>query len=365
MNQKNILLLNWRDTLNPYAGGAEIFAKELAKRLIKDGFRVIWFCSKEKNQPTKDTVEGIDIIRKGSWMTVYLWAFFYYIFKLRKNTDIIIDCQNGIPFFSPLYSRKKVICVVHHVHREVFRRYSPNKFIKYFGIFLESLIPIIYKKSKMVAVSPSSKEALEKILRVKNNIYIIYNGTEHQRFFPGEKNETPIILYLGRLKKYKKINDLIEAFSYIKKDMPEAKCIIAGRGEEKEGLKNIVQKLDLKESVIFKDFVSEEEKIKLLQEAWVLVYPSTCEGWGISVIEANACGTTVIASDVAGLRDSVRNNTTGLLYSLSDKQELARKIKDILIDKELRKKLEQNAIEWSKKFDWNKSYEKFKELLLF
>lgn len=363
MNTKNILLLNWRDTNNPYAGGAEVFAEEIAKRLVLDGNNVTWFSSMQKNLSSEEIKNNIRIIRKGSWKTVYIWAFFYYMFKLRKNTDIIIDCQNGIPFFSPLYSKKKVICVVHHVHREVFKHYSPSKFIKYFGILLESLIPIVYKKSTIITVSPSSKEDLQKILKVKNEIKIIYNGIDHSTFSPGKKSETAMILYLGRLKKYKRVNDLIIAFSIVLKKLPNSKCVIAGTGEELQSLKELAHKTGIEKNIVFENFVSETRKRELLQKAWTLIYPSTCEGWGISVIEANASGTPTIASNVKGLKDAVRNNETGLLFPVFDINQLANKIEILITNQELRYNLGKNSIEWAKKFSWEKSYNEFKQIL--
>jgi glycosyltransferase involved in cell wall biosynthesis len=358
-----LLILNWRDIRNPLAGGAEVFAYEIAKRLAKDNFEITWFASQHQALPHEELFNNIKIIRKGSWITVYLWAFFYYIFKFRNKTDIIIDCQNGIPFFTPLYSRKKIICVVHHVHKEIFKYYAPSYWMKYLGIFLESLMSIIYKKSVFVAVSPSTITAMQDLLHITSNINLIYNGIDHHFFTPGIKSTEPIILYLGRLKKYKKVDDLIKAFIEVTKKIPEAKCIIAGTGEEFEPLKKLVNDHELNSKVSFEGFVTEERKKVLLQQATVMVYPSVHEGWGISAIEANACGTPVIASNVSGLKDAVKDNETGLLYTVSDVQELAKKLELILTNTNLKTRLEKESVLWSKKFDWDQSYIQFKKLL--
>ncbi len=357
---KTVLLLNWRDKKNGFAGGAEIFAYEIATRLTQDGFRVIWFASKENNLLSEDSYDQITIIRRGSWKTVYVWAFFYYIFKLRRKIDVIVDCQNGIPFFTPLYTKKKIICVVHHVHKEVFRHFAPSLFIKHVGILLESLMPFVYKNATLVTVSPSTKQAMQSI-GFRQNISIIYNGIDHQMFSPCPKTTTPSFLYIGRLKKYKKVDDLLHAFAHILKQHPTSILTIAGTGEESDTLKILAQTLGIQDKVMFTGFVTEEMKRTLLGQSWALIYPSAHEGWGISVIEANASGTISIASRVAGLRDAVQNEVTGLLYTVGDIADLSQKMFSIIMNTAKRLQMEKEALAWSRKFSWDKSYKIFKK----
>ncbi|HXG01223.1 MAG TPA: glycosyltransferase family 4 protein, partial [Bacteroidota bacterium] len=90
---------------------------------------------------------------------------------------------------------------------------------------------------------------------------------------------------------------------------------------------------------------------------------SSKEGWGLTVIEANACGTPVIASNVEGLRDAVRDGETGLLYTFGNVRDLSEKLVRILTDETLRNRLAANAVEWSKQFDWEKAARTTLELL--
>ena len=101
--------------------------------------------------------------------------------------------------------------------------------------------------------------------------------------------------------------------------------------------------------------VSEKEKINLYQKAWVFVNPSFIEGWGITTIEANACGTPVVASNVSGLRDSVHNPHSGLLVPYGDVDEFASNIKMLIENNDLREEMSKDAISWAKNFDWNES----------
>lgn len=360
---RKILLLNWRDKKNPFAGGAEVFAYEIAKRFVRDGFEVTWFTSTHFNLPKTEVYDGIEVFRKGSWISVYFFAFFYACFKFRKSTDIIIDCQNGIPFFTPLYSRKKIITVIHHVHQEIFKYHAPSIWIKYLGIFLEKLTPLVYKNKTVVTVSDSTKESMQK-LGFKKNIHIIPNGiNECDCIAPSEKTASPSLLYLGRLKAYKNIDHIIQAVKLLKRDFPDIKLLIAGTGEEKNTLETLVNKYSLEENIRFLGFVDEKQKHALLASSWMLIYPSDHEGWGISVIEANRHQTPAVGSNVHGLKDAIKHNATGLLFERGNIDQLASSIKELFLNTKKRELLSQNALKWSEEFSWEKSYNLFKTLI--
>ncbi|MFC1722223.1 glycosyltransferase [Patescibacteria group bacterium] len=353
-----ILIYNWRDTKHVWAGGAEIYLQELSKRLIGRGYDITLFCGNDKKCSRTDTIDGVKIIRRGGFYTVYIWGFIYYILFLRKKVDLIIDSENGIPFFTPLYANKPIIGLVHHVHQDVFRN-SLSKPLAAFAMFLESyLMPLIYRNKKMITVSNSSKMAMEKIgLGKRRKIEIVHPGVELTKFKKSKKSKNPTILYLGRLKPYKSIDTAIKAMAQVLKEYPKAKLKIAGFGESVHQLKEVVRKMKITDQVKFLGRVSEKEKVKLLGESWMLVYPSMMEGWGISAIEANASGTPVIAANVPGLRDSVRNPHTGFLFEYNNHQELAGRINLVISDDVLRKRLEDSSITWSKDFSWEISTE--------
>jgi len=355
-----ILIFNWRDTKHVWAGGAELYIHQTAKQFVKEGHFVTVFCGNDGQNPKSEVIDGVNIIRRGGFYTVYLWAALYYIFKLRRHFDVIIDSENGVPFFSPLYSGKPVISLVHHIHQEVFRRHL--KFpLAQIAQFLEGkLMPIVYRNSKMITVSASSKEAMEAIgLGKKRGISIINPGVDLLKFKASKKTENPTILYLGRIKPYKSIDRLISAFSHVIKDIPDATLAIAGEGENRVELEEMTKKLGLQNVVNFLGRVTEKAKAELLASSWVVAQPSKIEGWGITVIEANASGTPVIASDVPGLRDSVRNPHTGLLVTWDNREKWVDAMVKVIKDENFRKSLEAEAQLWSKKFSWEKSTEDF------
>jgi glycosyltransferase involved in cell wall biosynthesis len=98
---------------------------------------------------------------------------------------------------------------------------------------------------------------------------------------------------------------------------------IAGQGDDRSRLERLVAKLELGSAVRFLGFVPEEDKRALLRRSWATVFPSPKEGWGITNVEAAACGTPAVASDSPGLRESVRHEETGLLVPADDPAALA------------------------------------------
>lgn len=221
-------------------------------------------------------------------------------------------------------------------------------------------MPFVYRKQKVVTVSNSSKE---EILKLSKNLFseieIVNPGIHANNFLSLKKTKNPSFLYLGRLQPYKNIEVAVKAFAKVVEKFSRATLTIAGYGESQVSLKKLVQELKIEKSVIFTGRVTDEEKYKLLAESWVMVQPSMIEGWGITVIEANASGTPVIASDVNGLRDSVVNGKTGLLVKPKDVGQFAKAMIDLIENKKLRTLLSQEAVKWSQGFSWENSAGRF------
>lgn len=358
------LVINWRDIRNPEAGGAEIHLHEIFKRVVQCGHQVTLLASKYDGCKKEETIDGIRIIRIGTKFTFSFFVFLHYITKFgfgKYDFDFIIEDISKIPLFTPLYIKKPLISIIHHFHEKTLFKELPF-FIAIFAYFCELLVPLFYKKNPIITVSESTKKEL--ILRgvPRANIKIIYNGINHNLFTPGTKAEKPLIIYVGRVKKYKQLEDLIKAFKIVKEKVKNSELIIAGRGSHHKELKKLVKKLNLDSVKIFKN-ITEHQKIKILQKGWIYVTTSMKEGWGLSVIEANACGTPTIAYKVPGLQDSVKNNQTGLLIKNGNIKELANTINKLLSNTKLREKLTRNTTKWAKNFDWNKSSEKFLQLI--
>lgn len=364
-----ILIFNWRDTKHVWSGGAEVYIHEIAKRLVNEGHQVTLLCGNDQWNKSHEVIDGVNIIRKGGFYTLYLLAPLYYLVKLRGKYDIILDSENGIPFFTPLFVKKPIIGLVHHVHQEIIIERLGlawyKKPIAFVAKQLESKgMPHVYRNIQMVTVSESSLNGMKKLGLGKNNeIQIVNPGVDLEKFTQHDKHEDPTILYLGRIKPYKSIEVVIKAMEKIRAEHPNTKFKIAGHGEHLPELEKLTKELDLVDNVEFLGHVDEEEKVELMAKAWVFVYPSLWEGWGISVIEANASGTPVVASNVPGLRDSVSNPHSGYLVKYGDVDEFVHRISLLIKDHELRARLSLESIEWAKNFTWDNSSKKMLNLI--
>jgi len=357
-----ILAVNWRDIKNPEAGGAEIHLHEILRRLAAKGHEITLISSKYKGCKTQENIDGIKIVRVGNKYLFNFAFLWYYLVKLRKsNFDVIIDDVSKIPLCIPYYVKKPAIAIVHHIHGRSLFRELPFPIALYVYTMERLLIPIFYRDTVIVTVSESTKEELTKMGIQSDNIYVIYNGIGNS-LFPDKKSNIPTVIYFGRVKKYKRIDNLIRAFKYVKERIPNAKLIVAGKGDNYKELKSLANHLKL-DSAEFIGEVSEEEKIKLLQRAWVFVTTSEKEGWGLSVIEANACGTPAVAYDVPGLRDSIRHGYNGLLVEDGNIKALADIITHLLENNNLREKLSRNAVKWAKRFSWDRSAKKLEKVI--
>ena len=359
-DSKNILIFAWRDLKHPSMGGAEVYVHNVAKRLAKK-HNVVLFTAQPGTLSSRDTMDGVKIVRKGNFITVYIWAVIYYFKYFRKNTDFILDEENGIPFFTPLFSRKRKIMLLHHVHKDMWFKQFPFP-ISVVGHFLESFImPIVYRNVKVVTVSPSSLIDLKDIGFREKNVFLAYNSIPDRVGPKFEKDKDPLISYVGRVKAYKRIEISIRAFRQVLKKFPKAKLIIGGGGDHVDMLKALVKKLNLEDSVDILGFVSERKKWEILQRSWVFTMPSMREGWGITIMEAASCGTPTLGFNVMGVRDSVRNGVTGILCN--SEEIFTKSLVGLIEDKNLRKKLGENALKWETLFTWKNTADIFEDLI--
>jgi len=360
MSNLKIIIFNWRDIKNPAAGGAEVFTHEVAKRLIQKGHEVTIFTSEFPGCQKEETIDGVKIIRHGGKYTVYLKAREYYKkYFITEKFDIVIDEINTVPFFTPKFVNRgeKVIALIHQLAREYWLYETPFP-VKYVGYYiLEDGWLKNYVEIPTITVSNSTETDL-KALGFKQ----VYKVSEGINFEPldavPEKEEEPTIIYLGRLTRAKRPDHAIKAYKLVKRQVPNAKLWIVGDGYMRKNL----EKMTI-EGVKFFGKVSEQEKIKLLSRAWVLVNPSVREGFGLNIIEANACGTPAIVYNVPGLRDSVINGKTGLLVENGNIEKFAEVLITILEDESLLKTLSQNSLRYSKNFRWDKAAQKFGNIL--
>jgi glycosyltransferase involved in cell wall biosynthesis len=355
----NILVINWQDWKNPYAGGAEIYLCEIFSRLIKKGHNIILLCSRTPHQGRHEKLDGFEIYRIGkrSNFNFFVPSALRAIVR-HKKIDIIIDDLNKIPFYSSLFTRKKVMPVLMHLFRTAIYRETNFLFASY--VFLaEKFIPYFYPCSDFVAISHSTAEDL-KAIGVKNKIFVVQSGIPTIPPDIREKRQSNLIAYVGRVKRYKSIDHFVKAVAVLKQ-REDVEAVIVGDGDARNDLINLARRLNV--AVQFTGFVSEEEKYRMYHRARVVVQPSIKEGWGLTAIEAQSCGTPVVCANSPGLREVVQDGKTGFLYDYGSIDGLVQKIL-VLLDNEKRwKQFSSSARTWASEFSWDRAADTLEQIL--
>ena len=359
-----ILIFSWRDIRHPEAGGAELYVHELAKRWVDQGYPVTLFTARPRGQSFRDNIEGLEVFRAGGRFTVYIWAILAYFLVLRTRADVILDVGAGIPFYTPLYSKKPMVCLFFHVHQDQFL-VELGPVLGRFGKLMERhLIIPLYRRARFVAISDSTVEDMRSAFNLPDDfrIEVIRPGIDHGQYSVGsEKFEKPAVLYLGRIKAYKRLSRLIAMMPAVRREVPDAELIVAGKGDGLPEAQEEVERIAANDYVRFLGHVSEKEKIRLLQGAWVLASPSMNEGWGLTVVEANACGTPAVAFRVSGLEESIADGESGMLAESDG--EFTRDLITILSDEAERNRLGRGAVEWAASFDWEEAAQKMLDIM--
>ncbi len=348
------LVLNWRDPRNPEAGGAEIHLHEILRRAVAAGHEVVQVSHAVEGLPTVESIDGVEIHRHGRWYSFNLSLRRYCEKLCLTDFDLVVEDLCKLPFFSPRWTDTPVMVIVPHLFgTTAYREVSFPKAL--YVNLLERFIPSVYTGCPFVAISESTRLDLERRGIPGESIEVVPCGIDTAFYTPSEgvSPERDLLLYVGRLKKYKGIQFLLAALAMLREKGRKLRLAVLGTGDYRDELIRTAESLGLSDTVEFPGFVSQEEKLNLLRRSWIAVFPSEKEGWGLTVIEANCCGTPVIASDSDGLRDSVRDGETGLLVPHADIEALAAAITGLCDDPALRNKLSCNCLNWGRSFNWD------------
>jgi glycosyltransferase involved in cell wall biosynthesis len=229
---------------------------------------------------------------------------------------------------------------------------------------MERCVSFFYKKEKFVAISGSTRDETVDFGIDAKNIEIVEPGIDTSFFKPTQpKSDPPVISYVGRLMKYKNVQFIIQALPELRKLVPGVVFEIGGTGDYKDELLRIAKNEGVADAVKFLGRISEEEKRDMLSRSTLFVNPSLKEGWGINNIEANLCKTISLSNNVPGLKDSVIDNVTGLLYENGNIDDFCRKAHSVISDKVLLRKLEDQAYNRALSLDWDSIAEKMEKVL--
>jgi glycosyltransferase involved in cell wall biosynthesis len=353
-----ILVVNWQDWTHPEAGGAEVHLRETFGRLADRGHRVDLLCVAHPDAPAEEQLDGINVIRRGRSRATFNFTVprVWRSVLSRNAYEVVVDDLNKVPFFTPLYVEPPVVALVHHLFgATIFQETNPL-----FGTYLllsEQPIARVYRKCPFIAVSPSTAADLERRGVDPGRITVIPNGLpeipDEDDLLALPKDPDPLFVYLGRIKRYKRIELLLEAFARLVPELPRGRLVIAGDGDHRAALEAVARTLGLGERVEFPGWVGEDEKWRLLRRAWAVGYTSPKEGWGFSSIEAQRVGTIAFVSDAPGLRDTVVDGETGRVVPHGDVTALVEALRTAVENPETRARMESRAIERARAFTWD------------
>ena len=364
----NVLIISPISIRCKRAGGAEIYLYDIIN------------CVKDQKTLVLTSYNETGVYRDSNYLeyAITQHEFFFPIALIKfirffRSYDIIIENISKFPTVWPLILSKlllkPLIVIVHHIHgKTLFKELPP----------IIALLMYVYEKlslklyslfvTHVIVVSESTKEELIKLGFPEHKISVIhpaYNPRLGMCCSSALDKEPLLVVYVGRVKKYKRLEHLVKAIEIVRQRIPSVKCIIAGKGDKEVYMKlrDIIKKSGLESSITIIGEVSEKEKCELLRRASVFVNPSMKEGFSISTLEAQACGTPVVGYEIPGLVNCVKNNVTGLLVTDGDYRELAKAILRILMDEKLRLEMSKNAMMWAQSFYWDLSSKKLSDLL--
>lgn len=355
----DVLFVNWRDVTHPEGGGSERYVHRMAEGLAEAGLRVSIFCAAHDRAPAEETIRGVRVVRRGGRFGIYPRAMLHV---LRHRPRLVVDVQNGLPFGSPLVTRRPVVVLVHHVHREqwpiVFGRLGGA-----IGWWIESVVaPRLYRRSRYVTVSASTAGELAGLGIEPGRMSIVHNGVEAPPVVVAERSADPRLVVLGRLVPHKRVEHAIEAVARLRDRWPGLRLSVVGEGWWDEELRAAAERLRVADIVDFCGYLDEQAKHEELARAWVHLCPSVKEGWGLVVTEAGAHRVpTVGYRSAGGLRESVVDGRTGVL--VDDLDELTAAVNRLLSDERARLEMGEAAARHAAAYNWPASINGFAGVL--
>jgi glycosyltransferase involved in cell wall biosynthesis len=345
----HILILTDRDWEHPQGGGTGTHLHEQVKHWLAWGHKVTVIAGGFDGALPVERQGNLTVKRIGSRTTVFPRSIVRGRAALESKADVAFEVINGITFLTPIWMDIPRVGMIHHIHREHYVREmgSPGRIA---AAALETLpLKLFYRDTTFMTVSESTAGEIATHGIPRSRIHVAHNGVESDHLSPGVRSKTPKIVYLGRIKRYKRIELLVEALAQI----PGVVLEIAGDGDHRPEVEEAIAKFGVSDRVRLHGFVSEEQKLELLQSSWLNVTASSVEGWSLVAMEAAACATPTVAMRVGGLREAVVDGTTGLLAD--NPSELTAYIRRLLENDDERERMAQAGLERSWNFNWERT----------
>jgi len=350
---KRVHFIAWRDLDDPEAGGSELHAHRIATLWANAGVQVTFRTSAVNGQRPTIERSGYRVKRSGGRYSVFPKAALEASYLSLGKIDGLVEIWNGMPFLSPLWARVPKVVFLHHVHAEMWRMTLPPWLARIGEITERSFAPLVYKKTRIVTLSQSSRAEIAGMLKLPlENIIVVPPGVD-RRFNPhrsDEKASHPLLLAVGRLVPVKRFELVLDVFSRLHDRYPEMEALIVGEGYKRTYLEDKIGKLGATKWIKLLGRVDDADLIELYRKAWVLVSTSLREGWGMTVTEAAACGTPAVVTKIAGHADAVIDGKTGFL--VENINQMIDRVDRLIKDELLRKRMGVAAAERATQLTW-------------
>lgn len=356
---ERVRMLAWRDLDDREAGGSELHAHRIAGLWAAAGLRVETRTSAVPGAPTVVERDGYRAVRRSGRYGVFVRAGLDVARDRRSGGAFgegLVEIWNGMPFWSPLWYAGPRIVFLHHVHTEMWRMVLPRWLARVGETTERRLAPPVYGSTRIVTLSESSKQEIVDLLGLDPaRVSVAPPGVDAQ-FSPGaagSRSPVPLVVAVGRLVPVKRFDLLLRSLARAKRDHPHLRAVIVGDGYERPRLEGLTRELGASGWVEFAGRLPDTEVIGWYRRAWLVASASLREGWGMTLTEAGACATPAVATDIAGHRDAVLHERTGLLAS--GEEDLAGALSALLGDASARQRLGEAARRHAAAFTWHSS----------
>jgi glycosyltransferase involved in cell wall biosynthesis len=326
---------------------------QLGSHWTKKGHQVKILCAFEGlGLPPRETVNGFEVVRAGNFYSALPTLIRLYITHYGDWADVVLETILSYPLYVPLYSRQPTsVLVLHLMGRAWFQVLPFPKAL--FGYVTERSIPFLYRKARVVTISEGTRQDLLALGIQEDEIILAPCGVDTERYVPGQQSSEPMVCFVGRLDdRRKRVEDLIEAFPYIEREVPGTRLILAGPGTRtREAI--LRERAQPYPSMEIVGYLEEDEKIMLYQRSWVGAFPSVKEGFPLTVLESSACGTPVVTYEHPGL-STVIEGETGLVVHEGEPQALAEAIVTLLKDPGRRLEMGRKGRDHARQFSWQR-----------
>ena len=348
---ERVHVLAWRDLVDIEAGGSELHAARVLSLWSEAGLEVTMRTSYAQGHPYQGTRDGYRIVRKHGRFMVFPTTVISEVLGSLGPRDAIVEIWNGVPFLTPVWARGPRSTWIHHVHRDMWEMVLEPGLAKAGKFFERRLAPPLYRRTPIVTLSESSRDEIIDYLGLPaKQVRVVPPGID-QKFSPsGPRSERPLVVSVGRLMPSKRFDDLIASMVEVRRSVPDVELVIVGDGYERPELEGQIAALGAGTWIRLAGRVSDEELLSLYRRAWLVASASVAEGWGMTLTEAAGCGTPSVATDIAGHRDSVARDQSGLLASSS--RDFTRQIEAVLTDSDLRGRLSAGALDHAATLTW-------------